>query len=109
MGDTLRTRHRLHFWFLPMAWCMPIEGPTHGAGIFLVQMANQQIGEFDGVNTASELTQSHRMTDEGLADKTFAPSPTDLAIAADSSNPMPFQLTRIATGTSAVILQSPGP
>jgi hypothetical protein len=58
---------------------------THSARIFLVQMANQQVGKPDGVNSGSELAQSHRVTDERFADETFASGPTDLAIAADSA------------------------
>src|SRR5579862_1350090 len=86
MGDTLRTRHRLHFWFLPIAAPVLIKGRTHRASIDLVQMSNQQIYKSDRVNARPEFAQSHRMTDECFADKSFASSPTDLAVAANLAN-----------------------
>src|SRR6516164_2355159 len=82
MGDTLMTRHGLHFWFLLSAPSMLIEDWTHGSLIVLVEMPDQQVRKLNRMNTEFEFAESNLLTDESFTDKTFAPGPADLTITA---------------------------
>src|SRR5690349_6389076 len=80
------TTHRLHFLFFGFVTAVPVEGRTHRASVLVMQMANQQTGVVNSVDTAAQLLQAHALFDEGFADKSFATPPANLPIAADLSH-----------------------
>src|SRR5579862_5089129 len=83
MGDSLMPTHRLHFRFFGGMATVPVMYGTHRSQIALVQVADQQSRETDGIHSWTNGAQADLLTDEVLADKTSAASPPNLSIAAN--------------------------
>jgi len=86
MGDTLKPTHGLHSWFFIRALPVLIKCRSHGSGIPLMQMTNQQLRKPNLSDTWLKAPQTNRLAHERFTDKPSAASPSDLPIAAHPAN-----------------------
>jgi hypothetical protein len=69
-----------------------ILGRSHAARVRIPKLANQQAGKTSGIYSPAPEPQTNRISDEGFANKSFAPPPFDLPVAPYSAH---FPLFRI--------------